>query len=130
MQTLHSQRGLSPITWIIVIAVIIFLAKLAMEAVPMAKTYYTFDAIVTEKVANDASQKDADPSTIERNLQRNLDFQDVDFSINKESMTYKQRRDGGYELTIHYKWERPWLWKYSLVLTYDRVVQVGMEQAE
>jgi hypothetical protein len=98
--TLHKQRGLTMISWLIVIAFLLFQGILAMNIIPV----YINDSSVStmmKGLKTDTSLVDADGKKLRESIEKRLRINNV-YSIEKENIKIKKTKTG-YKVTIEYE---------------------------
>lgn len=95
-----SQRGMSLISWIIVIAFLLFQGIMAMKIIPV----YINDASVSsimKKLPTDSALNSASSRTIRDTIEKRLKINNI-YDLDRSDIVIKPAR-GGYNVTLDYE---------------------------
>lgn len=94
------QRGMSLISWVIVIAFLLFQGIMAMRVIPV----YVSDASVSsimKKLPDDSTLSNASVRTIRETIEKRLKINNI-YDIDRSDIVIKPTR-GGYDVTLDYE---------------------------
>jgi hypothetical protein len=98
--SLTRQRGMSMISWIIVIAFLLFQGIMAMRVIPV----YVNDASVSsimKKLPSDTTLSHASVRTIRETIEKRLKINNI-YDIDRSDIVIKPAK-GGYDVTLDYE---------------------------
>ncbi len=99
-KSVSKQRGLTLISWIVVIVFVLFQLVIAMNVLPVYMTDYTIESVMKELPSNVAAQR-ATPKELKGIVIRKLRMNSV-YNIKADSVKVKKRR-GKNIVTISYE---------------------------
>ncbi len=116
-----SQRGMTLIGFLMVLAVAGFFIYLLMRLFPVYSEYY---AVVTamKSIRNEPNVAQLSPEQIRTLLDRRFQISYVD-SVRREHI--KITRERGYNLTIAYEVRRPLVYNLDFVAKFDHTVNLA-----
>ena len=115
----RTQRGMTLISFIVVLAVVGIFIYMGMKLIPMYSEYYSLKQALAG-LARDPGITDNDPAKIKDLLFRRLD---VSYSTNIKPADVKiVRKDAGYLMTVNYEVRKP------LISNIDVVGRFNTEQ--
>lgn len=112
-----TQRGITLIGFIIVLAVVGFFAYIAMRLVPVYTEYYSVVSAM-KGVAEEPGVADLPPSRVRELLNRRFDISYVD-NVGPGDI-HIVRNAQGYTLNVQYEVRRPLIYNLDLVARFDR----------
>lgn len=121
MDTINTQRGVTLIGWLIIISFIMMMGIGVMRLYPI---YYDHMSVKTslEKMAQDATLKEASPKQIRERLQRHFMVNNVE-TANPEMLEII-KKGGTMTLQMKYEARAPFLFNIDLVVHFDDSVVV------
>jgi len=94
------QKGLTLISWLAIIAVVLFNAIIALNVVPVYLNDHSVKTLM-QNLENDSAVKGATPKKIKQIITKRLRINNI-YSINKDHITIKKYKDN-YLITIEYE---------------------------
>ena len=121
MQTKHSQRGITLLSWIAILLVVGFFVLFAMRTVPAYFNYFTL-VQVAEGVQQDRSLRNVPLQEVRSKLDTRMRINDVDNAadVGYDAIRIQQSGEGGFTLTISYEVREPLIGNIDLVVSFDR----------
>lgn len=119
MKFAHSQKGLSMLGWLVVLAVVAFLASTAFKMLPHYMDYMSLEKIITS-VEKDPSQSVNTVADFYEHVRKGMDVNSVRDLDLKEALVVKQENN---EFRVHLKYER----RESLIQNLDLVAKFDKE---
>lgn len=116
--TMHKQRGMTMIGWLVLLALIGFLTLIGLRLIPGYIEFYTI--INSVESVHDEATPETTPAQIRSSLQKRFQVNDVE-TLDVRDLTIR-REDG--ELTIHvqYEFRTPMMGNVEAVIVFDRIV--------
>lgn len=118
MKTIHSQKGMTGIGWMLVIALILFFAYTVMTLLPVYLESYNVGS-VTKSLAD---EKDLTPKLIKSLLLKRLDI-NMATSVAAEDI-YITRETNGFLVEIEYEVREPFIANIDLVLYFKKSIEI------
>jgi len=97
---MKKQKGLTLISWLAIIAVVLFNAIIVMNVVPVYLHDHSVKTLM-QNLETDSSVKGATPKKIKEIITKRLRINNI-YSINKDHITIKKTKSG-YLVTIEYE---------------------------
>jgi hypothetical protein len=97
---MKKQKGLTLISWLAIIAVVLFNAIIAMNVVPVYLNDHSVKTLM-QSLETDTDLKGATPKKIKEIITKRLRINNI-YSINKDHIAIKQTKSG-YLVTIEYE---------------------------
>ena len=97
---MKKQKGLTLISWLAIIAVVLFNAIIAMNVVPVYLNDHSVKTMM-QGLESDASVRGATPKKIKEIITKRLRINNI-YSINKDHITIKKSKND-YLITIEYE---------------------------
>ena len=97
---MKKQKGLTLISWLAIIAVVLFNAIIAMNVVPVYLNDHSVKSLM-EGLEADSSVRGKTPKKIKENITKRLRVNNV-YSVTKEHITIKKSKND-YVITIEYE---------------------------
>lgn len=121
MHTPHSQRGISMLSWIAILLVVVFFVLFAMRTVPAYFNYYTL-VQVAQGVQQDRSLRDLPAQAVRKKLDTRMRINDVDDvgDVGYDAVQIRQGSEGGWVLVLDYEVREPLLGNIDLVMSFNR----------
>ena len=121
MQT--KQRGMTMISWVIIIALVAIQGVAAMRIVPVYINYSSVKKIM-EEVKADSSSHGATPGQLGIMISKRLNINGIyDLQKNKDAFTYQKTKDG-MKIVLHYESRGPIYGNLEFVATFDNEVVI------
>lgn len=98
---MKKQKGLTLISWLAIIAVVLFNAIIAMNVVPVYLNDHSVKTLM-ESLESDSSVRGATPKKIKQVITKKLRVNNV-YSVTKEHITIKKTKKNNYLVTIEYE---------------------------
>lgn len=124
MKFSHSQKGLSFLGWMVVLAVVAFFASMTFKMLPHYMDYMSLEKIITS-VETEASRDIRTVGDFYGHVSRGLEVNGIrDFDL-KDSLEIKVENN---EFRVHLKYERrePLIQNLDLVARFDKEFRVRM----
>lgn len=118
-----NQRGLTLISFLIVLIVGGFFAFLIMKLFPVYTEYYSVVSAM-KSVQNEPGVAQKSPEVIRDMLRKRFNISYVD-SVKREHI--KITREGGYNLTIAYEVRRPLIYNLDFVAVFENTVDLARQ---
>lgn len=97
---MKKQKGLTLISWLAIIAVVLFNAIIAMNVVPVYLNDHSVKSMM-QGLESDATLRGASPKKMKDIITKRLRINNI-YSIKKDQITIKTTKDG-YLITIEYE---------------------------
>ena len=112
----RNQKGMTLLSFVMVLAVAGFAAYIAMRLFPMYQEFYAVKSSM-KGLANEAGVGDMDPGRINELFFRRLD---INYATNiKPSHVKIERMEGGWNMTVVYEVRRPLVGNLDVVGNFD-----------
>lgn len=98
---MKKQKGLTLISWLAIIAVVLFNAIIAMNVVPVYLNDHSVKTLM-ESLESDTSVRGATPKKIKQVITKKLRVNNV-YSVTKEHITIKKTKKNDYLVTVEYE---------------------------
>ena len=98
---MKKQKGLTLISWLAIIAVVLFNAIIAMNIVPVYLNDHSVKTLM-ESLESDSSVRGATPKKIKQVITKKLRVNNV-YSVTKEHITIKKTKKNDYLVTVEYE---------------------------
>jgi len=98
---MKKQKGLTLISWLAIIAVVLFNAIIAMNIVPVYLNDHSVKTLM-ESLESDSSVRGATPKKIKQVITKKLRVNNV-YSVTKEHITIKKTNKNEYLVTVEYE---------------------------
>ena len=98
---MKKRKGLTLISWLAIIAVVLFNAIIAMNIVPVYLNDHSVKTLM-ESLESDSSVRGATPKKIKQVITKKLRVNNV-YSVTKEHITIKKTKKNDYLVTIEYE---------------------------
>jgi hypothetical protein len=124
---LASQRGMTMLSWIVVIAFLLFQGIMAMNIIPV----YIADSSVStvfKGLESDPTLADASSSRIREVIMKRLKINNV-YDISKDNITIK-RAKGGYLVTIAYEPRGKLVGNLDFIISFEHEAQIASRAQE
>ena len=108
----RTQRGMTLISFIIVLAVVGVFVYMGMKLIPMYSEYYAVKRALAA-MKSDPSMANADPARVRDFFFRKLYVSYAD-NVKKEHLKV-ERRDSGYLMTVDYEIRKPLIYNLDIV---------------
>ena len=116
LQPKRKQRGITLMSFVVVLAVVGFAAYIGMKLFPMYQEYYSVRT-AAKSLANEPGVGDMDPSKIQELFFRRLY---INYSENVKSENVKiERIDSGWNMKVNYEVRRPLVGNLDVVGVFD-----------
>jgi type II secretory pathway pseudopilin PulG len=122
MRFARAQKGMSLLGWMVVLALVAFLASATFKMLPHYMDYMSLEKIITS-AETEASQNINSVNTLYGHIARGLDVNNIrDFNL-KESIQIKLENN---EFLVHVQYERrePLIQNLDLVATFDKEFRI------
>ena len=101
----HSQRGMTLLSFVIVLAVVGFFAYVAMKLFPMYSEYYSVKQAL-KGLQNEAGIANQDPAKIKDLFFRRLYISYSD-NVKPENVSLQRDQSGGWAMDVNYEVRKP-----------------------
>jgi hypothetical protein len=118
----HSQKGLTTIGWILVIAIFGSIVLTGLKILPMYLDYYNVKSVV-DSVANDPEIDPKSKKDLWSAISTRLVINSVRF-MKRDNLSFK-REDGITTITIDYEVEKPYIAQLYLVAKFNYSVEIN-----
>jgi len=119
----HKQKGLTAITWIILLGLIGVQLVLALRIIPVYLNYGTVESIMDD-LTTDVEIRGKTPGEVKKVINSRLQVNNV-YSLqnNKSAFKFKKLSDG-LEVSVHYEERGPIYGNLEFVATFDHQVVI------
>jgi hypothetical protein len=126
-QLAHPQRGMTMISWLVVIGFLIFQGILALNVVPV---YLTDSSVASsmKSLGSDQTLNDANPARIRETLMKRLKINNV-YDMKPEAIKIKKAK-GGYLVSIEYEPRGKLVGSLDFIVTFKHEALVASSTAE
>ena len=119
---LHHQRGLTMISSLVVLGIILFFATVAIKMVPSYLENFAINDVM-KGMANDASLRDESRSNLKEILLKRFQVNQVyDFDPSDIKITSTKR---GTQIEVDYEVRKPVIGNVSVVMAFSNKVELG-----
>ena len=119
----HKQRGLTAITWIILLGLIGTQSVMALRIIPVYMNDNTVQKILEEMKA-DPEARGKTPGGLKALIQRRLQVNNMyDLLDNKEAFKFKKLSDG-VQINLHYEQRGPIYGNLEFIATFEHEVVI------
>lgn len=120
MQSLHRQRGVTAIGWIIILGLIAFFSLVIIRVIPAYTEYFS---VVTslESVANESGLAEKPRHEIMKLIDRRFQINDVRTIKPKDVLVTK--KGSRVELSTNYNVTKPLFGNISIIINFQKVVE-------
>lgn len=122
MRTLKSQRGMTAIGWLIVLALIGFFVLLALRMIPSYLEFFTVTSAL-ESLQNEPGMANQTPQDIRKMLGKRFDINDVKSITAKDVAIQKQ--GGAYLVGVDYEVRMPVIGNVDVVMSFAKEIEVS-----
>lgn len=123
MSSAQRQSGVTLIGWIIIIALVVFVATIVIRLFPLYLEHFSVTSSLNS-LATDAELKGASPGEIRSSLMRRLGINSVD-RVGSEDIEIVRATSGGYEVRVSYQVQVPFVHNIEFLVSFDDTVEVG-----
>jgi hypothetical protein len=117
------QRGLTMISWVIIISLVAIQGVAAMRIVPVYLNYSSVKKIMDE-IKVDPAARGAAPNTLMSMINKRLNINGIyDLEEDKDAFTYQKSKDG-MNISLHYEARGPIYGNLEFVATFDYEVDI------
>jgi hypothetical protein len=118
----HSQKGLTTIGWILVIAIFGSIVLTGLKILPMYLDYYNVKSVV-DSVANDPEIDPKSKKDLWSAISKRLVINSIRF-MKREDVSFK-RKNGITTIIIDYEVEKPYIAQLYLVAKFNYSVEIN-----
>jgi hypothetical protein len=118
----HSQKGLTTIGWILVIAIFGSIVLTGLKILPMYLDYYNVKSVV-DSVANDPEIDPKSKKDLWNAISKRLVINSIRF-MKREDVSFK-RKNGITTIIIDYEVEKPYIAQLYLVAKFNYSVEIN-----
>lgn len=121
----NTQKGLSLVSWLVVLAGVVFAANLAFKIVPHYLDYDALNQIILNAQA-EMGQEEADlrtPEDLQRYVQRGLQVNGINDIDLKQALKI-QEESGWFHVVLRYENREPLAYNLSLVAHFEKEYQI------
>jgi hypothetical protein len=122
MQSLQKQRGLTFISWLVILVVAGFLIYVGMKITPVYLDHYAVQAVL-KSVKNDQLSARKSKREIRSMITKRLDINNIRH-VTRDHISIK-RSGKNTTINIAYEERRPIVYNISLVMTFDETVELS-----
>ena len=119
MKSMHHQRGLSLVGWLIVAGLAGFLAIVALKLFPVYMEYWTVRSVMDE-VANMPAVDKKSRSYIMSTIGKRLDVNSVQV-VKTRDIKYERSDSGGVRLHLKYEVRKPLVGNVDVVVKFEHI---------
>ncbi len=119
MKSMHHQRGLSLVGWLIVAGLAGFLAIVALKLFPVYLEYWTVRTVIDE-VANMPAVDKKSRSYIMTTIGKRLDVNSVQ-TVKPRDIKYERQDSGGVRLHLKYEVRKPLVGNVDVVVKFEHI---------
>lgn len=126
MIKLHQQRGMGFASWLMMIAVGIFIGLLGLKVIPVYIEYYEVRSLVDD-IATDSSMHQANKRMVHAKLSKYLDVNALDDHIKPNDFKLERIKGGDKrrKLAINYEVREPWFANLDFVAKFNYEKEIG-----
>jgi len=120
---IKNQKGLTAISWMLIIG---FIATQGIVAIRIIPTYMTFNSVkdIMNALVEDKEIAGKNPKHIKTIINRRLSINSI-YSFKSKPKAFTVRRvDGGTEVNVHYEERGPIVANLDYVTTFDYTVKI------
>ena len=120
---IQKQKGLTAISWIVIVAFLATQAVIALRIIPVYMTFGTVKSIMDD-MQNDADVRGKSPKEIRKLLNRRLHVNNAS-EVGSKKDAFKFKKTGsGYILTCNYEQRGPIFGNLEFVATFAHEVEI------
>ncbi|UXY51480.1 DUF4845 domain-containing protein [Pseudomonas tohonis] len=118
----HSQRGLSILGWLVVLAIVAFLASTAFKIIPHYMDYYALEKLI-KSVENEKGQAISTPRDFLDYVRKGMTVNSIrDIDLEKALQVKVENND--FYATLKYEKREPLIENLDLVVHFDKEFRV------
>ena len=117
MRTLTGQRGVSPVTWTALIAIIALVVVTVFKLIPLYLNDYTVSKVL-EDIGRDPEMAKLSSVQLWNKIDERLNINSV-YSVQREHFKY-EKKDGRKTVSINYEARKHLMGNVDLVATFSR----------
>ena len=117
----RNQRGMTAIGWMIIIALVAFVAMLVLKLFPLYIEHFSVSSSLNG-LASDTDLVGAPPSRLRSSLMKRFDINNVE-NVHKEDISI-ERGASGYRVNVDYEVRVPFIYNIDLVVSFYDVAEV------
>ncbi|HEY9050568.1 MAG TPA: DUF4845 domain-containing protein [Gammaproteobacteria bacterium] len=116
---IKKQRGLTAISWMIIIALVAIQGVMALRIIPV---YMDFNAVksVMKSVAEDSESRGKTPGFLRGAIFRRLQINNI-YSLDDQSLSFQQLSDG-MQVTVNYEARGPIYGNLEFIATFEHEI--------
>jgi len=125
--TRHQQQGLSFISWLIVLSLIIFLAITAIKVVPMYLKFNTIKSVMDDIAAN-SNTTQTNKASIYASLDDYININGInDLSSKDFELERIKGEKHAQRLSINYEDRQPWFANLDIIASFNYSTTIGAQ---
>ncbi|HEY8329987.1 MAG TPA: DUF4845 domain-containing protein [Pseudomonas sp.] len=121
MMFARSQKGLSMLSWLVVLCIVGFIASVFLKVFPHYMDFYSLQKIITS-AATESAHQIRSPNDFYAHMGRGMEVNNLDFDL-KEMMEVSMENDEFY-VHLNYEKREPLIENLDLVVHFDREYRV------
>ena len=121
MNSVHRQRGMTAIGWLVVLVFVGIVALAAIRLVPIYMEHFSVTTSL-KSLTTEHTQTISGPADIRELLEKRLEINDVSH-VNRDDVSIS-RAEGGYDVAIDYEARVPFLANIDFVVSFHNEVEV------
>jgi hypothetical protein len=121
---MHKQRGLTLISWVIVLALVAFFATLTIRLLPMYQEYYSVLQVMSS-MEDELKNNQLTKQQVEILLYKRFDTGYI-FSVKKENMEILRGKNTPYitKIILDYEVRKPFMFQIDLIGHFHKEIDV------
>ena len=121
MKSIHRQRGMTPIGWILVFLLIAFFALIALKLVPIYIESFTVGSVISD-LKNEPGIGSMNAREITSIVNKRFDINTIT-NVSSDDI-YVEKLGGTMTISAEYEVRKPMLGNVDIVVSFNKVVEV------
>ncbi len=124
----RKQKGATFVSWMIGIAISLFLFVTGIKIMPVYLEYHTIKGMVDE-LATHPDAKSANKRTIRSALEKRLNINSLDKHLSAKNFDIVRIKGSNKrkEITVKYEVRKPWVANLDFIATFDYAKEIGID---
>lgn len=115
--SLHRQRGVTIVGWMMIVAIAVFFIILAIKLIPPYLEHYSLRNVLDDVAADPAMRKKS-PVQLRKILTKRFKINSV-YDFDRQDLVISKTKEGGYNISIDYVVEKPMVYNISALLAFE-----------
>ena len=121
MKSIHRQRGMTPIGWILVFLLIAFFALIALKLIPIYLESFSVATVISD-LKNEPGISTMSPGEITNTITKRFTINNV-YNVTADDV-YVERLAGTMTISAEYEVRKPMLGNVDIVVSFNKSIEV------